>query len=221
MIKKVGITGTILPNGIDKVNNMSFGLICIDKDNTFKRINGRVIYKDCGLEEEMLINNQLHHYFNNRVVLSLKQSDTMKDNIKIKSSNIVYDIPTLFQSVGNEDLILDFQIRRVSQSLSVLFNKEVEMELETTDKVLLFLKEGQVSFVPLLEGYTEEQLFLLNNMFFCDEDEIGLDKGFYEYYKDFNNMKNTFIPIVEVVGVEDETPLKVFVSDKGKSFTIV
>lgn len=196
---------------------MSFRFICIDKDNTFKRINGRVICKDCGLEEELLFNNKLHQHFNNRVVLSLKQSDIMKDNmrknIKIKSSNIVYDIPTMFQAVGNEDLTLDFQTRRVTQSLSVLFNKEVEMELETADKVLLFLKEGRMSFVPLLEGYTEEQLFLLDNTVFCDKDEIGLAEGFYEYY----NKKNTLTPVVEVVGVEDETPLKVFVSDKEMS----
>lgn len=200
---------------------MELSFVCIDKDNTFKRINGRVICKDCGLEEETLLNNKLHRHFSNRVVLSLNQSDIMKDNmrknIKIKSSNIVYNISTLFQAVGNEDLTLDFQIRRVSQSLSVLCNKEVEMELETVDKVLLFLKEGQASFVPLLEGYTEEQMFLLDNMVFCDKDEIGLNEGFYEYYKDFNNKKNTLTPIVVVVGVEDETPMKLFVISKETS----
>lgn len=202
---------------------MSFSFVCIDNDNTFKRIRANVIYKGCELEEELLFNNKLDDYFDNRIVLSLKQSDVllcnMRKTIELKTfNNKTFNISTMIQSEGVEDLTMDFQTKKVSHTLSNtfknLFNKDVGIELETIQEngVLFFLKEKQVFFVDIdSKQYTQEQEFLLNNIVFCDCDEIGLDKGFYEYYY----YDNDFKPIVELDVLENETPLKVFVSRSG------
>lgn len=202
---------------------MSFSFVCIDNDNTFKRIRANVIYKGCELEEELLFNNKLDDYFDNRIVLSLKQSDVllcnMRKTIELKTfNNKTFNISTMIQSEGVEDLTMDFQTKKVSHTLSNtfknLFNKDVEIELETIQEnvVLFFLKEKQVFFVDIdSKQYTQEQEFLLNNIVFCDCDEMGLDKGFCEYYY----YDNDFKPIVELDVLENETPLKVFVSQSG------
>lgn len=199
---------------------MSFSFVCIDGDNTLKRIQANVIYKGCELEEELLFNNKLDDYFDNKIVLSLKQSDLMLCNmqktVKLKTfNNKTFNISTMIQNEGVEDLTMDFQTKRVSHTLSNtfenIFNKDVEIELETIREngVLFFLKEKQVFFVDInLKQYTQEQAFLLNNIVFCDCDEMWLDKGFYEYYYFNNNFK----PIVELDVLENKTPLKVFVS---------
>lgn len=202
---------------------MSFSFVCIDVYNTFKRIRANVIYKGCESEEEMLFNNKLADHFDNRIVLSLKQSDAMLCNmqnaIELKTfNNKTFDISTILQSKGVEDLTMDFQTKRVSHTLSNsfenIFGKQVSVELETNEEngVLFFLKEKQVFFVDIhSKQYTQEQAFLLNNIVFCDCDEMGLDKGFYEYYY-FNN---DFKPIAEVDFLKNKTPLKVFVSHSG------